>query len=172
MFNVRKLSEKRWLWSVLLAVVVAIAVQGCSRSPAAPEAKEKPSVVEQVDGSDLKWVILTEKAAQRIGVQTVLLQELIPQTGASTGSKSNQSEELVKVKEAPLAVPYASVIYDIEGETWLYTNPEPLKFLRQRIVVDHIDGEWALLSEALPANTRIVTTGVAELYGAETGVGK
>ena len=173
MANVRSFVNRGWLWIILLAVVTA-ALQGCSRTPAPAAEKEKPSVVEAVDGSDLKRVVLTDKAAQRIGVETVLVEELIPMTGASSEGSSNDSGSTVRVsaKEVQQAVPYAAVIYDTKGQTWLYTNPEPLSYVRQQISVDHIDGEWAVLSENLPANTRIVTVGVAELYGAETGVGK
>lgn len=173
MANVRSYVKRGWLWIILLVVVTA-ALQGCSSTPAPAAEKEKPSVVEAVDGSDLKRVVLTDKAAQRIGVETVLVEELIPMTGVSkkVTLKDSDSDVPSPTKEPQQTVPYAAVIYDTKGDTWLYTNPEPLSFVRQRIRIDHIDGEWAVLSENLPANTRIVTVGVAELYGAETGVGK
>lgn len=173
MSNARSFVKRGWLLIILL-VVVAAAVQGCSSAPAPAAEKEKPSVVEAVEGSDLKRVLLTEKAAQRIGVETVMVEELIPMTGESKKEtlKDGGSAAPSPTKAPMQAVPYAAVIYDTKGDTWLYTNPEPLSFVRQRISVDRIDGEWAVLSENLPANTRIVTVGVAELYGAETGVGK
>jgi hypothetical protein len=68
-------------------------------------------------------------------------------------------------------VPYSSVIYDLNGETWVYTNPEPLAFVRERITVDYIDGDKAFLSEGPAAGTKIASVGVAELYGTEFGVG-
>jgi hypothetical protein len=69
-------------------------------------------------------------------------------------------------------IPYAAVIYDTEGNTWIYTNPEPLVFVRQSIVVDRIEGDEAFLSQGLDSGTMVVTVGVSELYGAETGVSK
>lgn len=69
-------------------------------------------------------------------------------------------------------VPYAAVIYDVKGGTWVYTNPEPLVFVRQPVSVDYIEDDLAVLSEGPPAGTAVVTVGGALLYGAETGVSK
>jgi hypothetical protein len=68
-------------------------------------------------------------------------------------------------------VPYAAVLYDAQGETWVYTNPEKLVFVRTQVKIDRIDGDVALLLEGPPSGTSIVTVGLAELFGAETGVG-
>ena len=65
-------------------------------------------------------------------------------------------------------VPYAAVIYDGQGDTWVYTSPEPLTFVRQAITVDNIAGDVAVLSDGPPSGTRVVTAGAAELYGAES----
>lgn len=69
-------------------------------------------------------------------------------------------------------VPYASVIYGLNGETWVYVNPEPLVYHREPVTVAYIDGDNAVLSEGPAVGTQVVTVGVAELYGADTGVGK
>ena len=70
-----------------------------------------------------------------------------------------------------LTVPYAAVIYDAKGATWSYVNTAPLVFLRSQITVDEIDGDTAVLSAGPSVGTSVVTTGAAELYGAEIGVG-
>lgn len=70
-----------------------------------------------------------------------------------------------------MAVPYGAVIYDLQGTTWVYTNPEPLTFVRERVAIDYIDGDTAVLAQDLPAGTKIVSVGAAELYGTEFGVG-
>jgi hypothetical protein len=108
--------------------------------------KISPSKLEPIEGTDLSKVILTEKAAERIGVETV----------TASG----------------MEVPYAAVVYDIEGNTWIYTSPEPLTFVRQQIVIDHIEGDMAVLAESLPSEFNVVTVGVVEIYGTETGVSK
>jgi len=69
-------------------------------------------------------------------------------------------------------IPYAAVIYDQSGATWAYTNPESLVFIRQPIVIDYIEGDRAVLSDGPAAGAAVVTVGGAELFGAETGVGK
>jgi hypothetical protein len=68
-------------------------------------------------------------------------------------------------------VPYDAVLYDLHGETWVYTSPEPLVYVRAPITVDYIEGELAVLSEGPPAGTEVVTAGASELFGAETGIG-
>lgn len=60
----------------------------------------------------------------------------------------------------------------MQGETWAYTNPEPLVFIRQSIIIDFIEGDLAVLSEGPATGTAVVTVGAAELYGAEVGVSK
>ncbi len=69
-------------------------------------------------------------------------------------------------------IPYAAVLYDSKGNTWVYTSPEPLVFIRQPIDIDTIAGDEALLFDGTPAGTAVVTVGGAELYGTEFGVGK
>jgi hypothetical protein len=107
-----------------------------------------------MEGSDLKRLVLTEKAAERIDLQTAKVQE----------ESVNGINRIV--------VPYAAVIYDLHGETWLYTNPEPLTYVREAIIIDSIDGDKAILVEGPSNGTEVVTVGVAELFGAETGVSK
>jgi hypothetical protein len=69
-------------------------------------------------------------------------------------------------------IPYAAVIYDTEGNTWVYTNPEPLVFVRQPIVVDYFAGDSAVLSEGPESGTAVVIVGGSELLGTELGVSK
>jgi hypothetical protein len=68
-------------------------------------------------------------------------------------------------------IPYSAVLYDLHGNTWAYARVEPLTFERALIVVDYIEGDLAVLAEGPPAGTEVVTTGAAELFGAESGIG-
>ncbi|HEY0583723.1 MAG TPA: hypothetical protein VGE94_16185, partial [Chloroflexota bacterium] len=68
-------------------------------------------------------------------------------------------------------VPYSSVIYDLKGDAWTFTSPAPLTFVRDRINIDFIDGDKAVLSQGPASGTAVVTTGAAELFGTEAGVG-
>jgi hypothetical protein len=130
---------------ILLALILASLLTACAPK-ASPSTKVDPVKLEPIEGTDFKRVILTEKAAQRLNVQT-----------------AEVSGEVI---------PYAAVIYDTEGKTWVYTNPAPLTFVRAPIVIDRIEGEQAILSQGLDVGTSVVTLGVSELYGAETGVSK
>jgi hypothetical protein len=68
-------------------------------------------------------------------------------------------------------VPYSSVIYDLNGDTWTYTSPENLTFIRHSISIDYIEGDVAVLTDGPPTGTAIVIVGGAELFGTEYGVG-
>lgn len=133
--------------SILVIFVFAVFVlSACGGQVSVTGEKIAPSKLEPIEGTDLSKVILTEKAAERIGIETV------PASGTE--------------------VPYAAVIYDIEGNTWIYTSPEPMTFVREPIVIDHIEGDTAVLAESLASDFSVVTVGVAELWGTETGVSK
>jgi hypothetical protein len=132
-------------WLIIVLVIIGLGISACGAESTPPK-KIEPATLEEIEGSELKRVILTEKAAERIDLQTV------PAEGTM--------------------VPYAAVIYDIEGNTWVYTNPAPLTFVRAAIEIDHIEGDQAFLAQPLESNDPIVTVGVAEIYGAETGVSK
>jgi hypothetical protein len=69
-------------------------------------------------------------------------------------------------------IPYAAVLYDPHGNTWIYTNPEPLIFVRHRIDVEFIEGDRAVLREGPAIGTTVVTAGAAELFGVEQKFGQ
>jgi len=64
-------------------------------------------------------------------------------------------------------VPYSAVHYDGKGAAWVYVSLQPLTFERQRIEVDHVVGNLAVLKAGPPVGTLVVTTGVPMLHGAE-----
>ncbi len=132
----------------LVVLTLAVVLAGCGPAPE-DSAVAEPAVVEQIDGSELTRIILSEHAAERLGIATTT----------------------VALRGDSLAVPYAAVLYDSEGHTWTYTAPEQNIFQRHEIVVDRVEGDVAILTEGPPAGTDVVTTGAAELYGTETGVG-
>jgi hypothetical protein len=69
-------------------------------------------------------------------------------------------------------VPYQAVLYGVHGETWVYSEPEPLVYVRLPIVIDFIEGDLAYLSGGPEVGTAVVIVGAAELFGTETGVSK
>jgi hypothetical protein len=132
--------------AIMIVFLAGLLLSACGGQISVTSEKEAPSKLEPIEGSELSRVILTEKAAKRIGVETV------PASGET--------------------VPYSAVIYDTEGQTWVYTSPAPLTYVRVPILIDHIDGDQVFLSQALETEAPIVTVGVIEIYGAETGVSK
>ncbi len=94
--------------------------------------------------------------------------------GAAPGLAPGQSAlvEVTLFGGPRKVVPYSAVIYDLHGDTWTYTNPEPLVFVRHRITVDYIERDTAVLLDGPPAGTAVVTVGAAELFGVELGVGQ
>ena len=135
--------------AVLLCAVLLLSA--CGQAPADTATEENPQVtVESLEGQDPTRETLTEDAAKRLDIQTA----------AAHDAELNGAKRTV--------IPYAAIIYDTEGATWVYLNPEPLTFVRHPVAVDDIKGDQAFLSDALPAGSAVVTVGVAELYGAES----
>ena len=250
---------------VVVALILSAAplLAGCGGADMPP--KVEPSRLEEIPGSEFKKVIITEKAAKRLDIQTVAVHEervvrtrtvggevvALPETEA-TGpgpvwarvsiplsdwsqvdlgqpslvraldgddegdegwiAEPDEDPELDDAKDVDLpgadlveelyyrmaspehglvvgqavlleltlsaqaslykVIPYAAVLYGVNGETWAYTNPEPLVFVREAITIDYVEGDQAFLSEGPQAGTAVVTVGGAELFGTETGVSK
>ena len=68
-------------------------------------------------------------------------------------------------------IPYSAVLYDTHGNTWTYTNPEPLVFVRQPINIEQIEGDLAILKQESAVDGAVVTAGAAELWGIESKFG-
>jgi hypothetical protein len=134
----------------LAAFVAYLAIAGGPPSSAAAEVEH--ALVEHVDGSDVGRVTLSTGAIKRLDLRTVPAQNV-----------------LVNGKQRTV-VPYGAILYDASGQTWMYANPKPRTFVRQRIAVDSIDGVRAILSARAAPGTRVVTVGVQELWGAELGI--
>lgn len=64
-------------------------------------------------------------------------------------------------------VPYGAVYYDAKGIAWVYVNMKPLVFERQRVGVERVVGDLAVLSDGPPIGTPVVITGAPLLYGTE-----
>jgi len=204
--------------------------------------KSKPAKVEPVQGTNLKRLTLSTRAAERLGITTAPVREVqvarksvvvgevvsapdaalsgawvrVPLSGdtlhkgaqgqlvrvlSRDGSGAGVTARAVAWGDPPLlysvvdsaapgllpgqrvrveltgsetlrkVVPYAAVVYDAHGASWVYTNPTPLTFVRHPISVDYIEGDLAMLSDGPSPGTMVVTSGVAELFGTEFEVG-
>ena len=142
------------LWMAVLAVSGSLMFAACQKKAATHKA-EHPAKVEAIEGSDLKKLTLTEKAIERLDLKTDEVRE----------------QRVSSSAPAQLVVPYSSLIYDPQGNTWVYTSPQPATFVRHKVEVDHIEGDFVTLKDGPSAGTVVASRAVAELYGAEFKVG-
>ena len=80
---------------------------------------------------------LTPKAAERLGI-------VIDEVRADPSGRR--------------IVPYASVLYDLTGKTWVYISADPLTFARGAVVIDTIKGDNVYLTDGPPAGTKVLAT--------------
>ena len=155
--------QKTNRWMVTALAMGALLLLACADAAAkANEAKTPPSTVEKIEGTNISRVTLTTRAAERLAIKTEPI-GVIPLAPRS-------------IAGAPvlprLVITYAAVIYDTSGATWVYTNPSHLVYVREPISIDFVQDGIAALFSGPPTGTQVVVAGAAELYGAETGVGK
>jgi hypothetical protein len=147
--------QHRHTWIFGVVVVAGLGLTGCTTASISlpPVESEPPSHVEHIEGSELSRVTLSEKAAQRLGIETAAV---------SIEESDGQPRQVI---------PYSAVLYDPLGAAWTYTSPEPLTFVRQPITIETIDGDRAVLAEGPAEGTLVVSVGAAEVYGTEYEVG-
>ncbi|MBC8352300.1 MAG: efflux RND transporter periplasmic adaptor subunit [Planctomycetes bacterium] len=75
------------------------------------------------------------------------------------------------IRAESLVVPFKSILYDIHGNTWVYEETDAHVYARQRVSVDYVDGDSAVLASGPEPGSKIVTDGAVELFGTEFGVG-
>ena len=141
------MSRRRW--TVVIPICAVLFLPGC-RDLAAEEVEVgyEPATVEEIEGSDLSSVELTEDAARRIRLDTV------PTRG----------------RHGRTVVPESAIWVDVNGDEWVYTNPEALVFVRAQVVVSRYEDGLAYLSDGPAPGTEVASVGVAELIGSEFGI--
>ena len=132
--------------AILLA---ALALGACGTAQGSTPV-DSPIEIEEIPGSEISRITLSESAAVRLDIQT-----------ATVESSGDQ-----------FVVPSASVIIDPEGVYWVYTNPDSNVFVRQRIEPVFEEGLKAFFETGPEVGMSVVIVGVPELYGAEVGIGK
>lgn len=133
----------------LALVVAALALAGCTEVEPESAAEYEPSKLESIGGAGgSQRVSFTAEGARRIGLRTAAVRR---------GGKRQ-------------VVPYAALLYDTEGKTYVYTSPKPLQYVRDEVTVTRIADDRVLVSGGPPPGTRIVTVGATEVYGTELEV--
>lgn len=101
---------------------------------------------------------------------TVDLYYELPNTDAAMfpGQRLGVTIPLADAKES-LTVPWSAIVFDIHGGNWIYEQVAPHKYARKRVVVSHTNGTDAVLASGPAAATKVVMTGVQQLFASETG---
>ena len=138
-------------WILALLVAMCLPISACQKAQdVAEEEGKSPAEVKRLNGEDgPAQITLSEEASKRLDVQTAAVEE-----ADVNGAKQK-------------SVPYAALLYDTTGATWVYTNPQQDTFIREAIKVDRIEGDKVVLAQGPAVATKVVTVGVAELYGSE-----
>jgi hypothetical protein len=135
--------------------VVSMHLTACTQR--APEAAhvEHPVVVEKIEGQNGNRVRFTQRAIERIGLQTGTVRE----------------QQVSRSASPQRIVPQSALIYDPQGGIWVYTSTEPNTFVKHKVDVAYVENNWAVLNDGPATGTIIVTMAAAEVYGADSGVG-
>jgi hypothetical protein len=126
----------------LAAGLALLAFLGCSEVVSESETGYEPSKLANAR------VEFTAEAAERTGLRTASVRR--------SGRR--------------VSVPYAALLYDPEGKTYVYASPRALHYVREKVRVARVEGGRVLLSRGPAAGTRVVTTGAAQVYGTELEV--
>jgi hypothetical protein len=137
---------------LMVAAFAACLAVPCVSALAAETAVKKilPARVEATSDAKIMKVTLTPKAAERLGV-------VIDEVRADPSGRR--------------IVPYASVLYDLTGKTWVYISADPLTFVRGAVVIDTIKGDNVYLTDGPPTGTKVLAAGVPQVFGSEVKVG-
>jgi hypothetical protein len=142
--------SNQWLFVAL--IMAALQFSACQQKPDSPAPIDLAKIEKaESTGQAIHRVRLTAKRVDALGIKTVPVRE------------EQIAGTLRKV------VPAAAVVYDQHGNTWTFKRPDSLVFIRERISVDTIDGEIAVLSDGPSVGTAVVTTGANKLFSDELG---
>jgi hypothetical protein len=136
-------------WTIAIALAFgALPLNGCQEGTAKTAAPPPATVEKQESG--IGRITLTTRAAERLGIDFAAV-----------------------VKNGRyLEAPYNTLLYDASGKEWVFVSPQPNVFTRTPVKVELIEGEKMYYSQGPEAGTKLVTSGIAQLYGIEFGVGK
>jgi hypothetical protein len=125
-------------------MVAGLALAGCKEVPS-NLVKSEPYELEEIKGTDLNRVKLSDETAARIDLRTVQV-------------RGNGKQKLI---------PHTALIYNPFGQVFVYTKPEPRTYVRAPVSVSRAVGNEVVLSKGPPIGTLIVTVGSAELLATE-----
>ncbi|HEU4666471.1 MAG TPA: hypothetical protein VFS79_02325 [Arthrobacter sp.] len=140
---------------VAAAVCAALlsSLPACAQSTAQAESvSEAAAKVEKNATTGIARITLSQRAIERLDLVT----DTVKPAPAGAG----------------VLLPYAALLYDAQGKTWVYANPEPRVFERQAVTVSKVEAGVVTASAGPAVGTPVVTVAAAELFGAEFVTGK
>jgi len=117
---------------------------------ASDESQSEDPVQTEATADGRLVLTLSERAAERLNVATAQV--------TSTGTAR--------------VVPYGAVLYLPDGSTWIYVQQSDLTYLRESIEIDSITADGVAIALGPPTGSFVVTMGVSEFWGVESGVGE
>lgn len=132
----------------VLALLGVWSVTACTELVETAPPVHQPVTLEEIEGSDLQRVTFDHEAAERVSLETARVHRT--KNGAT--------------------FPYAALIYDGKGATWVYTSIGPLTFVREPVVVDRVVDDTVWMADGPLPGTEVVTVGSTEVYGAELDI--
>jgi hypothetical protein len=139
---------------VAAAVCAALlfSLNGCAQPAAVAEtAAEAPATVEKNATTGIARITLSQRAIERLQLST---------------------ETVKPAADASVVIPYAALLYDAQGKTWVYANTAPRVYERQAVTVTKVEAGAVTASAGPAVGTAVVTVAAAELFGAEFVTGK
>ena len=141
----------RRLLAIVVVPLAAVVLAACGGSVSDEYViEEQPYTLEPVEGQDVLRVILEESAVERLGIETASVEERGAKLGRCRSTRCSSTPT------------------EISGCTRI-RSPSCSSGLRSRST--HETVTEATLSDGPPAGTEVVTVGIPELYGTETGFG-
>jgi hypothetical protein len=134
----------RLVVSGLVVLAAGVTVSACSEVESNVR-EVYPYKVEPIKGSDVQRVRMEDKTADLLPVETTTVRR--------AGNRK--------------VVPHEALIYNPDGDSFVYTKPEAETYIRAPVKVARVEGDEAVLSDGPRAATTIVTTGAAELLATE-----
>ncbi|XAS62659.1 hypothetical protein ACOM2C_04005 [Pseudarthrobacter sp. So.54] len=140
--------QRRLPLAAAVCAALLFTLPGCAQTAAvtAPVNVNDPAKVEKNATTGIAKLTLTERGLERLELKTDTVK-------AGTGTD--------------VLLPYASLLYDANGKTWVYTNPAPRVYQRQSVTVSKVEAGLVTATAGPPAGSTVVTVGAAELFGAE-----
>ncbi len=144
--------QRRLPLAAAVCAALLFSLPACAQPTAAPAAHgEAPAKVEKNATTGIAKLTLTEHGLERIELKT-------EPAKAGTGTA--------------VLLPYAALLYDSSGKTWVYTNPASRVYERQPVTVTKVEAGVVTASAGPAAGTPVVTVGAVELFGTEFNTGK